>query len=361
MLSRRTLAAAAALAWAAAAVSAADEGPFKDEAKPAAVPSASKAPATPLGPPPHDYTAVAAAPADAQAGAAAKKLYKRLRTAYGRRFFSGQTSASFAEVSKAVGKTPAVRAYDMQPYSPRNPWDDQWKAVDDGSVQSAIAWHAATGGRGIVSFQWHWFSPSGGKPRTSTFNTKETEFDVSKAVVPGTEEHAAVLRDLDAIALQLKKLQAAGVPVLWRPLHEAAGGWFWWGAKGPEACRKLYVLMFERFTSHHGLHNLLWVWSEPNPAWYPGDAAVDVVGYDSYPGAHKHDCQKAVFDGLYKLTGGRKLVALTETGPIPDLDQCWSGDSRWLYFLTWDKLALEQNSKERLERAFSHPAVVTAD
>ena len=39
---------------------------------------------------------------------------------------------------------------------------------------------------------------------------------------------------MDAIALQLKKVASNNIPVLWRPLHEAAGGWFWWGAKGAE-------------------------------------------------------------------------------------------------------------------------------
>jgi len=38
-----------------------------------------------------------------------------------------------------------------------------------------------------------------------------------------------VLRDLDAVAAELKLLQDVRVPVLWRPLHEANGRWFWWG------------------------------------------------------------------------------------------------------------------------------------
>ncbi len=42
-----------------------------------------------------------------------------------------------------------------------------------------------------------------------------------------------MVRDIDAIASLLKRLQDHGVTVLWRPLHEAAGGWFWWGAGGP--------------------------------------------------------------------------------------------------------------------------------
>lgn len=37
-----------------------------------------------------------------------------------------------------------------------------------------------------------------------------------------------------------------GVPVLWRPLHEAGGKWFWWGSHGASVTIKLYDIMFNR-------------------------------------------------------------------------------------------------------------------
>lgn len=48
----------------------------------------------------------------------------------------------------------------------------------------------------------------------------------------------ALMSDVDEIAKQLKRLSDADVPVLFRPLHEASGGWFWWGADGSEAYKK---------------------------------------------------------------------------------------------------------------------------
>lgn len=311
--------------------------------------------------PPHEYGTTAPAPVDGQATTAAKNLYKSLRAQYGKKIISGHTSDQFDAFKALAGKTPVVRAYDMQDYSPRNPWNDQWNPWDDGSIQAAIDWHAATKKKGIVTFQWHWFSPSGGQQRTSTFNTKETTFDVSKAVVPGTVEYADTLRDIDAIAVQLKRLRDAGVPVLWRPLHEAAGGWFWWGAKGPDACLKLYGLMYDRLTSHHQLHNLIWVWSEPNASWYPGNEKVDIVGYDSYPGKHNYDPQKAMFDKLYTLVGGKKMIAMTETGPIPGIDAALNTDARWSYIMTWAKNALDDNEPKHIKEMYSHPAVVTLE
>lgn len=51
---------------------------------------------------------------------------------------------------------------------------------------------------------------------------------------------------------QLLRLQAANVR--W-PLHEADGAWFWWRAYGPESCKTLCCLMFDRYTNVHGLRN----------------------------------------------------------------------------------------------------------
>jgi mannan endo-1,4-beta-mannosidase len=74
----------------------------------------------------------------------------------------------------------------------------------------------------------------------SGFYTDATDFDIEAALVGGeaNANFTLLMEDVDVIAVELKRLQSAGVPVLWRPLHEAEGKWFWWGAKGPEACKK---------------------------------------------------------------------------------------------------------------------------
>ena len=311
--------------------------------------------------PPRDYGRTAPALIDAQATEAAKKLYKFLRSQYGNRILSGQTSAYFTELKALAGKTPVVRSFDMQNYSPHNPWHADWTPWDDGTVQAAIDWYNGTGKKGIVTFQWHWFSPSSGQLRTSIFYTNQTAFDVSKAVAPGNPEYTEVIRDIDAIAVQLKRLSDAGVPVLWRPLHEAGGRWFWWGAKGEAASLKLYDIMYERLTNHHQLHNLIWVWSTPEAAWYPGNAKVDMVGFDSYPGPHIYATQKETFDRLYALTGGRKLIALSENGPIPDMEECFRQDAKWAYFLSWSDLVAAQNTTPHIQAVFAHPKVATLE
>jgi len=205
--------------------------------------------------------------------------------------FSGQTTFNYDDFVSKTGLKPIVRGFDMQNYSPHNPWYN-WQPYDDGTTTKAIIWYLnETKGEGIVIFFWHWFSPFGGQLRTSTFYTNYTDFDVTKAIVQNTAEYNATIRDFDAIAVQLKKLQSNKVPVLWRPLHEAGGKWFWWGAKTNTATIQLYNMMYDRFTNYHQLNNLIWVWSTPEPDWYPGNLKVDIMGYDSYPGAYNYGCR----------------------------------------------------------------------
>jgi mannan endo-1,4-beta-mannosidase len=298
---------------------------------------------------------------DPNANADTKKLYSFLTSQYGKKIISGQTNDYFNELKTIATRTPMLQAFDMQNYSPHNPWHSDWSSWDDGTVKSAIDWYNSTNKKGIVSFQWHWFSPSGGTLQKSTFYTAETNFDVSKAVINGNQEYTEVIRDIDAIAVQLKRLQDANVPVLWRPMHEAGGGWFWWGAKGSDASKALYNIMYDRLVNHHNLHNLIWVWSTPEANWYPANAKVDIIGYDSYPGAYVYSSQKSVFDQLYTLVNGEKLVAMTENGPIPDIKQCQESDAMWSWFMSWGSGMEKENSAAHIKYIFTHPDVLTLE
>lgn len=151
-----------------------------------------------------------------------------------------------------------------------------------------------------------------------------------------SEEYYALVRDIDAISAQLAVLQEHHVTVLWRPLHEAAGGWFWWGAKGAEPCKWLWRLMYERQTDYHKLNNLIWVWNGQAGDWYPGDDVVDMIGTDIY--VEKHDYSPQT-DMLLK-TGAmapNKPVALTENGIVPDPELMDRDNAHWLWFGTWSR------------------------
>jgi hypothetical protein len=303
---------------------------------------------------------------DPEADSGAMALYEMLKLQFGHRIISGQTHHYFTDLESIAGRTPLLRAGDFASYTEGYAylWSGGGHILGkdpDGSTEQLMNWHQASGGKGIISFQWHWHSPSGGEPSANNFYTENTSFDIRQAVIAGTPEYDLIIRDIDDIAAELARFMDAGIPILWRPLHEAGGGWFWWGAKGPEPCKALYNIMFDRMVNHHGLHNLIWVWSTPEESWYPGNDKVDIIGHDSYPGTYNYGNQKHAFDLLQDLTGGEKLIAMTENGPIPDPDACLDTGAPWLYFMSWADLVTQQNSTDHIKSVFSHTDVLTMD
>lgn len=139
-------------------------------------------------------------------------------------------------------------------------------------------------------------------------------------VANGSEGKSILLSDMDAVAKELQTLWDAKVPILWRPLHEASGGWFWWGECSPDSYCKLYRLMYEKFTKEYELDNLIWVWNGQSGQWYPGDDVVDLVGEDIYAGNHVYSSQINKYMEVEEYTDTRKMVVLSENGCLFDPD-----------------------------------------
>eukprot|EP01097_Dermamoeba_algensis_P003984 TRINITY_DN2672_c0_g1_i4.p1 TRINITY_DN2672_c0_g1~~TRINITY_DN2672_c0_g1_i4.p1 ORF type:complete len:460 (+),score=89.32 TRINITY_DN2672_c0_g1_i4:596-1975(+) len=288
---------------------------------------------------PHRGTVAAALTTPSPIGNA-QKLYNYLRSVYRKQIISGQTLSAPANgvvveletIQKNTGQQPALAGFDFQNYSPVS------NMQDDGTVSRIIDWY--NNKNGIPQVQWHWCSPTGAKQEWwRAFYTEHTNFDVTKAVTPGTEEHRLVVRDLDAIAAKLKILQDEGVPLLWRPLHEAEGGWFWWGAKGPKPLQALYRMMYDRFVRHHSLRNLIWVWvsgtSHDSLEWYPGDQSVDIISADVYAPAGNHGALTSTYYQLHDMVKGNKIVALAENGPVPNPADMLQEKATWSWWMTW--------------------------
>ena len=164
------------------------------------------------------------------------------------------------------------------------------------------------------------------------FYKADTEFDATNATVEGPWETKVFTEDLKNAAAYLKLLRDADIPVLWRPFHEAAGGWFWWG-KDAASFKSLWIAMFNYFKTE-GLDNLIWVWTtEGNDAdWYPGDQYVDIVGRDVY--------NKETADCVSEYTSiaenyGNKIVSLSECGTVGLISEQWASGARWSWFMPW--------------------------
>jgi len=294
------------------------------------------------------------APADRRATRQVRSLLNYLKWNQGKALISGQTDfGDIKWIEENTGKRPAILGMDFMHVPTR-----MGKQTADTDV--AIDWYRNK--HGLLTYQWHWSSPAGASDPGSGFYASKTKFDLTKALSdPNSDDYKGLVVDIDDVAAEMEKLSKAGVPIIFRPLHEAQGGWFWWGSKGAESCVKLYHLMFERLTGRHHLHNLVWAWTaypasqkKGDPAaWYPGDNCVDIVVSDY--------CEsKSEYDQLVNLTGGHKMVALAETMNAPDPDKVLS-QTPWAYWVTWARRDWNSRSNDDMKRAIANGKTITLD
>jgi len=306
---------------------------------------------------------VPAVPVNADATPLAKALLGRIAQGYGSVTLSGQNERSdLSVIQSASGKLPAIVEGDLMDYSPSriaNGANPRTLSEDFISLAKNQGY--------LVSMAWHWNAPtklvnSTDYPWWRGFYTQGTTFDIATTLAnPTGSDYQALIRDIDAIAVQLKKFAAADVPVLWRPLHESEGGWFWWGAKGPEPFKQLWRLTYDRLTNHHGIDNLVWVLTSEDPAWYPGDDVVDVVGVDAYP-SDRSDTLSSRWSPLLARFDGKKPIALTEFGGVPDIDGMRQVGVSWAYFCSWNgTLGPSIETTEKVQRVYTSAAVITRD
>jgi mannan endo-1,4-beta-mannosidase len=296
-----------------------------------------------------------------------RNLYTFLRDNFGKKTISGvMTLKSLSTPTNEInwlrtntGKEPALLGLDFMDHTGSNP--PSWQNNPD-LVKDAKTW---AGKNGIVALCWHWRDPS---HKTNAFYTKDTQFEITKVNEPESAEYKAMIRDIDIVAGHLKELQKANVPVLWRPLHEASGKWFWWGAKGAGPCIKLWKLMYDRMTNYHGLNNLIWVWTTTVDAdalpWYPGDEYVDILGMDIYPGEREHGSQVIAFNKVKEIFEGKRIIALSENGSIPYPENMEQDGAYWSYFMPWygeHTKNEKHNSVDDWKRILSSDFVITLD
>jgi mannan endo-1,4-beta-mannosidase len=275
-------------------------------------------------------------------------------------------------LSLSGGLRPAIRSSDFIEYSPSR---IAFGANPRNESEQSIAWAKANGG--VISMTWHWNAPanlvnSGDWPWWRGFYTEGTTFDLAGALAnPAGSDYQLILRDIDAIAVQLQKFENAGVPVIWRPLHEAqgnadgtsgSGAWFWWGAHGPGPFKELWRLMYDRLTNYHGLHNLIWEFTssaakDGHLEWYPGDDVVDMVGLDIYT-----DPTSSMSGEWYDVLAhynGRKMIALSETGTLPNADSMDLYGNQWNYFSVWTDDYLDDFPASQVQTLLSDEDIIT--
>lgn len=255
-----------------------------------------------------------------------------------------------------VGDMSAIQGFDFGANCPCYQWDD-------GIVERMIDW--TNNKNGICTASWHINVPTVladytlGEPLdfSKTTYSEKCDFSPSNAYTEGTTEYDYFQLCIKNLAQQLKKLQDANVPVIFRPLHEADGNysnggtsWFWWGKEGPEVYNKLWKFLQSELQDKYDIHNLIWeqnlyAWSAASADWYSGDDYVDIVGYDKYNTQHNRhdgktsgpnlDAESGIFWKLYNTVKGNKMVSMPENDTIPALDNIKIENAGWLYFCPW--------------------------
>ncbi len=279
----------------------------------------------------------------------AKSLYSYIASLGDTACLSGQQESTwmgsedyeFEFLLDATGKFPAIRGFDYM--------NDDF----DGVNKRAELWSEKGG---IVTICWHTGSDFFGEWSDSQ---ADEITDWEKAFTEGTAEYQSLIDGMDKGAKALRQLQEKGITVLWRPFHEFDGGWFWWGKGGAESFRRLWIMMYERYTDYWELDNLIWVLGYSHLAkdyknWYPGDEYCDIIGADSYePELQAKLCKKV----------GRvadKPLCFHECGATPSAREFEK--TKWTWFMTWHTEYLTQrNSKKDLYSLYNSEYVITLD
>lgn len=298
-----------------------------------------------------------------------------------------------------TGKYPAIRGFDLNTHNPGFEWED-------GVADRMISWTKDK--NGIVTLSWHCTVPTsmadfevdeeGNFTKISddwqkfTYSEK-TDFVTANVMIEGTKEYYFYQECMRLAAVELKKLQDAGVPVIFRPLHEAegnpgnngdgSGAWFWWAKEGCEVYKDLWKLLYTTLTEEYGLHNLIWeqnlyAWSDESALWYAGDDMVDIVGFDKYNTQYNRhdgkqsgpneDAESKIFWSLLNYVDNKKMVSMPENDSIPSVENMMVEQAKWLYFCTWyddqgsEFISGEQyQDPETLKRTYQSEYCITLD
>ena len=81
-----------------------------------------------------------------------------------------------------------------------------------------------------------------------------------------------------------------------------------------------------------------------------------------YPPAHEHTAREKEYEGMVKINPSDKILAIGETGVLPDVDSCVNSGRAWAYYMTWSRvfcLSEEYNSYDYMRKLYASEHAVT--
>lgn len=300
-------------------------------------------------------------PVTPNATESAKKLYSFLRENFGKKTISGIMTGDMSAYSEGAdfkthedvqniytrsGKYPALVGVDFL-FATGPKASESWNEgyTKKGMTLAKDLWNQG----GIPAFTWHWKDPL---DQTDAFYIKSaagdgayTDFDFATAFKAGSTEwntesaaYKGIIADIDHIADYFLDLQKDGVAGIFRPLHEAGGKWFWWSINSGEQFAALYRLVFDRMVKVKGVKNMIWVYNPEGStvtSWDPGQEYYDIISIDIYNDGNDHSSNASAFDKFKSASNASKIIALTENGPIPDVNNMHTDEAVWSWWMPW--------------------------
>ena len=283
-------------------------------------------------------------PCNSNASPETVSLYQTLAGEWGSTTLTGQyvsdnSNRELNMIYQLTGQLPAIRFSALGTKNDRD--------VIEGAMDWSVYMH------GIVGLMWFWNAPG-----SDSVYAKETDFNLydamrgihpkdiammspeeaDKAVKEGniSPKLRMLIRDIDETSKLLLTLRNMNIPVLWRPLHEAGGGWYWWGGYGRDSYQMLWQLLYYRMTDYHNLNNLIWIWNGQSASYLVPEDTYDIASIDIYLQPEmKFGSRHDQFQALANLTNKKKILALSECSTLPDTAQMMIDHSVWSFFGTW--------------------------
>jgi mannan endo-1,4-beta-mannosidase len=316
-------------------------------------------------------------PADPDLIPAARNVLNYLESVYGKKVLAGMNGERnhAGKLYDKTGKKPSVVNIDLSGWN-SDKYTDIYNRTAQSQMEQLKNWWEEDGM--IPTLTWHWSNPMQNSGGFDATKSDYMAMDVGNAVTPGTDEYQRTMNDIERHADYMQILADAGVPVLFRPLHEIDGGWFWWtDCNQHENTAQLYRILFDYMVNEREFHNLIWVYNtglkicneddvasiEARKRFYPGDEYIDISGIDIYPNDwfgwadNKEDGYLEAFEIMSQVTPG-KILALSECQGAPNPDVIADEGPMWLYFLPWWD---DADPDDYVQRVYDHDVFLTLD
>ncbi|GHA78452.1 glycoside hydrolase family 26 protein [Pontibacter akesuensis] len=275
-------------------------------------------------------------PIDAKASEETKNLYANLQRLSDQGvMFGHQDDLAYgvnwkyengrSDVKEVVGDYPAVVGWDLGHLELKSTIN--LDSVPFANMRAYV--RQVYGQGGLNTFSWHLKNPV--DPAKSSWDKQDSTIQQLFADKKAMRKYKSWLNEVASFMKSLKGPNGEAIPVVFRPLHEHNGSWFWWGRDhaSPEEYKQLYRFTVEYLRDKKKVHNLLYAYSpdkfktkEEYLERYPGDDYVDLIGFDVYHRPNTADTvdtfvadTRRMVELLREIGKERnKVYAITETG-----------------------------------------------